>query len=194
VEVVVGDIYGGYASGLISFAVSGLLIVATYGISQIAGIVSILNKRRSEPELVYDGTVRSPNQTYYLRIKKKKGKTARNCSGLIAVLPSLMTDRETVWEHLNAPHSRDIETYADLRLFQVVQTSNPRPPVNFSQDVNFPSADASGSGWADISEPYPSASSMTVRITLVCDDARLLKKPYSRTVLDIVQNSRGQTP
>jgi hypothetical protein len=66
----------------------------------------------------------------------------------MALLPDERGDLETVWQHLNGQRERNIESYADLCLFQVDnahdELGNPS-----GRSILFPSAHTNSEGWAD---------------------------------------------
>jgi len=194
-----GDYYGGYATAFISALLSLLFVLAGYGISQGVSIAKWVIDYYSKPKLEYVAdTLRSPNQTYYLRVKKTRGERAKNCVGYLALLPATRGDVESVWEHPNGQLKRDIDTYADLRLFQVDTAHNELnmpAPQGQGGSILFPSANSSGTGWQDNRMRYEDAVNLTIRVTVRADSTVVPKKPYEKKVHDIiVGGSKAQVP
>lgn len=141
----------------------------------------------------YQGVRYNESGTYFLRVENKvRGNEAHACHGLLAVLGTPRTDLDTVWEHNEAPRYLNILTYADLRLFQIMEPTDHQGGSISYRSIIFASANKDFGFKLSPRYPLEECTDEVVRVTLGASDGRLPKKPYEKKVTALIKEAIKQ--
>ncbi len=187
-----GDIYGGYASGFIGTLLSFSLLLVGYGFSQGFNIVGWLKGHFSLPKLEYgDHALKNEVGDYFLRVHKRGSAIAKNCEALLTIIGTNRGEVPTPWEHQNAPRLRDIRgQFADIILFSIDKNYDEK--MQQGKSIVFYDAGDDGFRHGTHNE-YDEAFERTLRIVIISDSARLPDKPYSKKVSKLIEEAVEQT-